>query len=63
MSEFWNRKLRTYFKKVDVNNDGFISKKDAEEMGDHLCDAANIGIGTEKRDQIRESFVEVSSLS
>lgn len=29
---FWERKMRTYFARIDLNNDGKISKEDFEDM-------------------------------
>lgn len=32
MSEFWMRKMRTYFSKFDFDNDGVISRDDMANM-------------------------------
>ena len=58
MSEFWARKIRTYFSKIDVNSDGFISKKDAEAMADNLTDQAKSS--PEQRAKTRNHYVEVT---
>ena len=36
MSEFWTRKMRTYFKRIDFDHDGVITKKDFEGMADRF---------------------------
>lgn len=33
MSEYWKQKVRTYFTRLDFNNDGVISKDDWVGMG------------------------------
>lgn len=58
MSEFWARKVRTYFSVIDTNSDGFISKKDAEGMVDKLADQEKIS--PEDREKARQIFVEVN---
>jgi len=58
MSEFWTRKIRTYFNKVDINNDGFISKKDVEGSADTLADQENLS--PEQRAKIKNHFVAVN---
>jgi Ca2+-binding EF-hand superfamily protein len=57
MSDFWARKIRTYFAKMDTNNDGFISKKDVEDMADSLADAEKSS--PEQRKQLKQHFVEL----
>ncbi len=34
MSDFWQRKMRTYFQRIDFDKDGSITKKDFEGMAD-----------------------------
>src|SRR6218665_1128947 len=58
MSEFWARKIRTYFSKIDVNSDGFISKKDAVALADNLTDQAKSSL--EQRAKTRNHNVEVN---
>ena len=38
MSEFLVRKLKTYFKQMDLNHDGYVSLKDFKEMIERHCD-------------------------
>jgi len=58
MSEFWARKVRTLFSKVDINNDGLISKKDAEGLADNLADVENLS--PERRALIKDNLVKVN---
>lgn len=43
MSDFWLRKMRTYFKRIDFDHDGAITRSDFEGMGDRF-------VGLEKLD-------------
>ncbi len=36
MSEFWQKKMRTYFQRIDFDHDGAITKKDFEGMADRF---------------------------
>ena len=60
MSEFWARKVRTFFHTVDVNDDGLISKKDAEGLADNLADVEHLS--PERRALIKDNFVKVNCL-
>lgn len=39
MSEFWTRKMKTYFNRIDFDKDGSITKKDFEGMGERFVEA------------------------
>lgn len=39
MSEFWTRKMKTYFNRIDFDKDGFITRKDFEGMGNRFVEA------------------------
>ena len=58
MSDFWARKVRTYFHKIDVNGDGIMSKKDVEGMADNLADVENLS--PERRALIKNHFIKVN---
>jgi len=58
MSEFWVRKIKTYFNVIDTNSDGVISKKDAEEMVDKLSDQEKLR--PEQTAKTKRLFVEVN---
>lgn len=58
MSDFLARKLKTFFKQIDLNQDGYVSLKDYLNIAEHHCD-------TEKADAIErkkmtDSFTKVS---
>lgn len=58
MSDFLARKLKTFFKQIDLNNDGYISLKDYLILAERHCD-------TEKADSVErkkmtDSFAKVS---
>lgn len=36
MSDFWVRKMKTYFQRIDFDKDGAITKKDFEGMADRF---------------------------
>lgn len=38
MSDFWKRKMKTYFNRIDFDKDGSITKKDFEGMGDRFIE-------------------------
>ncbi len=41
-SEFWIRKMRTHFDRVDVNGDGVVTAADFEQMADRFIDAGGL---------------------
>jgi len=57
MSEFWARKIKTYFDKFDINHDGFVTKDDMEHMAERLCAVASLG--PEQVAPTKELFVEL----
>lgn len=42
MSEFWTRKMKTYFNRIDFDKDGNITLKDFEGMGDRFVEAEKL---------------------
>jgi len=55
MSEFWLRKMRTYFDRVDFDQDGSITQKDFEGMAERF--AANLP--AEKAADLKQTFTQV----
>ena len=45
MSDFLARKVKTFFKQMDLNHDGYVSLKDFVDMAERHCD-------TEKADAV-----------
>ena len=46
MSEFWVRKMKTYFQRIDFDKDGVITQKDFEAMAERF-------VKREKLDDVR----------
>lgn len=57
MSEFFARKAKTYFKHIDVNNDGYISLNDFLEIGERNCEAEKVD--ADERDTTRASLTAI----
>ena len=57
MSEFWKRKLKTYFSTFDHDKNGVISK--AEWMGMAIGFAESEKADTQKADRIKTQFANV----
>lgn len=57
MSEFWTRKMRTYFHHHDFDGDGVITKKDFDGMAMRFCDREKVD--SDRRETIRKHFEEV----
>jgi len=58
MSEFLARKVKTYFKFIDVNHDGYISLQDFEELADRQSDATKAN--ADEKENLKAAFVKVS---
>ena len=42
MSEFWVRKMNTYFLRIDFDHDGVITRKDFEGMGVRFAETGKL---------------------
>jgi Ca2+-binding EF-hand superfamily protein len=42
MSEFWQRKMRTYFQRIDFDKDGSITRKDFEGMATRFIESGKL---------------------
>lgn len=58
MSEFMARKVKTYFKHLDVDNDGFISLNSFLEIPGRHCDAQQASDAV--RQELRACYAKVS---
>jgi len=58
MSEFWQRKIRTYFHLLDLDQDGVISKNDFDLLSQSFC--ASEKVVPVKHEELRKHSVDVS---
>lgn len=42
-NEFWQRKMLTHFKRIDINGDGFVSRDDFKSLVKQLASKAKLG--------------------
>ena len=57
MSEFYSRKIRTFFRRLDYDNDGEITRKDHEDMADRFI--ANGKLRDAKGIELKALLVQV----
>lgn len=67
MTEFWVRKMRTYFDRIDFDKDGVITRSDFEGMADRFIESERLdpGRGKELKDkliQVKRSPLAVAAL-
>jgi hypothetical protein len=55
MSDFWVRKMKTYFQRIDFDKDGAITQKDFEGMADRF-------VSSEKLDEKRGAELKAKLL-
>ena len=60
MSEFWTRKMKTYFNRIDFDKDGSITRKDFEGMGERFVEADKLDATAGAA--MKSKLVEVSAL-
>jgi len=58
MSEFLARKVRTYFKHLDLDQDGYISLRDFVAMVERHCDTEKADAA--EREQVTGCFAKAS---
>lgn len=59
MSEYLTRKVKTYFKHFDVDDDGYVSLKDFTLLAERQCDDEKVD--TIQREKVKACFVRVSN--
>ncbi len=57
MSEYWKRKLRTYFTRLDFDKNGIISKDDWVGMGIRFAEFGKAD--KQKAEHLKEEFEKV----
>jgi len=65
MSDFWVRKMKTYFQRIDFDKDGAITQKDFEGMADRFVQREKLdgAKGKELKAKLLQVLSEASSLS
>lgn len=57
MSDFWLRKMRTYFQRIDFDKDGAITRKDFEQMADRVI--ATGELKPEQQEDLKKTLTAV----
>jgi len=59
MSDFWVRKMKTYFQRIDFDKDGSITQKDFEGMADRFVSAEKLDAakGAELKTKLIQVFI------
>ena len=60
MSDFWLRKMRTYFSRIDFDKDGAITRKDFEGMADRFIKSGKLKC--EHESDLMQTLCAVSTL-
>ena len=60
MSEHWNRKMRTYFKRIDFDGDGEITQKDFQGMAERFIKVG--GLQDAEANQRRGNIDQVGNI-
>ena len=60
MSDIWLRKMRTFFRKLDFDNDGVVHRKDFVGMVERLGDLEKFD--PKQKEISRQRFDDVSNL-
>lgn len=63
MSDFWKRKMRTYFKRIDFDGDGIITQKDFVGMADRFIKMGDLKEGDAKNLMAKVIQVQSGKLS
>ena len=58
MSDFWLRKMGTYFQRIDFDKDGSITRKDFEGMAERFINSGKLK--SEHSDDLRQTLTAVS---
>ena len=57
MTEFWLKKMETYFKRIDFDKDGSITRADFEGMANRVIEKGQLE-GTQK-DELKQNLTKV----
>jgi Ca2+-binding EF-hand superfamily protein len=57
MSEFWTRKMRTYFTRIDFDKDGSITQKDFEAMATRFIESEKLD--AKRGADLRHKLIEI----
>jgi len=60
MSDIWIRKMKTFFRRLDFDNDGVIHRKDFVHMAERFGDLAKFD--PKQKDIARQSFDDVRDI-
>jgi len=60
MSEFWVRKMKTYFQRIDFDKDGVITQKDFEGMAERFVEREKLDDVRGK--ELKSKLLQASSL-
>lgn len=60
MTDLWNQKMRTYFKRVDFDGDGVITQKDFEGMANRFIEEGKLA--DDKAKELKEKITELWNL-
>jgi len=59
MSDIWERKIRTFFRRVDLDKDGTLNLAEFVAMGEGIADREKLN--PEQKERVRKAFGDVSS--
>lgn len=60
MSDFWLKKMRTYFQRIDFDKDGAITRKDFEGMAERVIETGKLQ--GDQQEDLRRTLTAVSQL-
>ena len=58
MSDFWARKMKTYFRRIDFDNDGCVTRADFVAMGQMFAESGMLD--QVKADRLKKALTDVS---
>jgi len=61
MSDFWVRKMKTYFQRIDFDKDGAITQKDFEGMADRFVSREKLSDARGK--ELKGKLLQASTLA
>ena len=59
MSDIWERKIRTFFRRVDLDKDGTLTRVEFVAMGEGIADKEKFN--PEQKERVRKAFDDVSN--
>ena len=60
MSDFWQRKMKTYFNRIDFDKDGSITRNDFEGMAKRFVETGKLS--GDRQDDMMKTLTAVSSI-